>query len=361
LKQSTQAAKSMRLLASWAAVVWLGVVVAGHSSVARAQLWVLTGGPSSATDSLGEALVIQLADSGPEVHTRALSRGDDAEAQARSLLRAGAGRMVIWSLRVNGGAHDLRCVFQHGQAVDSTTTRLQGAWGPALERTIALKVRELLDEQARAAPDPEKAPSNRPDPAPAPAARRLPPAQPALPPAPSPQPAMVISPLVELGVRGMTASGNGGAQAALGVAAGAAIAKGANRAELWLGVLWLSPLQATTMAGHVSTDEWKPELSVHALRRVDPSWLGGYLSFALRVVGAEGTTAAGEGGDRTQTVPALGAGAEGRLRLTGALWARCALGAELALKAQSFAVDQQTVLELGTLRAQAELSLVFSP
>jgi hypothetical protein len=352
LKETTEPAKSMRLFRSWAAVVGLGLVVAGSSVVARAQLWVLTGGPSSATDSLHEALLIQFADSGLQVHARALSRDDDAEALARELVASGATPMVIWTQRVNGGEHDLRCVFRHGQAVDSTTVRLQGAWGPALERTIALKVRELLDDQARAPPEPS-----------APAAEALPPppSQPAHPPAPGQAPATVFSPLLEISARAMTASGNGGAQAAVGVGAGGAMATGANRGELWLRVAWASPLEATTTAGQVTTHEWRPELSVHALRRLDPSWLGGYLSFALRVVSAQGTTAAGERGDSTEIVPALGVGAEGRLRLTGALWARCALGAELALKAQSFAVDHQAVLELGSLRGRGELSLVFSP
>jgi hypothetical protein len=355
LKENTEPAKLVRLFRSWAAVVWLGTMILGHGSVASAQLLVLTGGPSSATRSLHEALLIQLADSRLQVHTRALSRHDDAETVARGLVASGAAQMVIWSERVNEREHDLRCVvLQQGQAARATSVRLQGPWGPALERTIALKVRELLDDQARAPP---ATPSAQ-------AAPALPP--PALPPAahapePGQAPAMVISPLLETGVRGMTPSGNGGAQAALGVGAGAAMASAASRLELWLDVAWASPLEATNMAGQVTTHEWRPELSVHALRRVDPGWLGGYLGFALRVVGAHGTTAAGEGGDRTETVPALSAGGEGRLRLLGALWARCALGAELALKAQRFAVDHQTVLELGTLRGRAELSLVFSP
>lgn len=140
------------------------------------------------------------------------------------------------------------------------------------------------------------------------------------------------------------------------------MAIGTNQAELWLRVGWATALDAATTAGHVSAREWSPELAVRGLHRVDPSWLaGGYLGLALRVVHAQGTTTAGEQGDSTRVVPALGAGAEARLRVTGALWARCALGAELALKAQRFAVDRQPVLELGQLRGRAELSLVFSP
>jgi hypothetical protein len=351
----------MRLLRSWAVVVCLGTIFAGSGTVARAQLVVLTGEASSATDSLGEALLIQLADGELQVHTQALSRGDDAEAVARNLLATGRARMVIWSLRVHGRAHDLRCVFRHAEAVDSTTMRLQGAWGPALERSIALKVRELLDDQARASAAPVPGPSSVAGPAPAAETPRPPPAQPGRPSSPRPPPTPVISPLIEAGVRGMTASGNASAQAAFGVAAGAAMTSGANRAELWLRVQWASPLEAETTAGRVTAREWSPELSVHGLRRVAPSWLGGFLSVALRVVDAEGTTSAGERGDRTRSVPVLGAGAEARLPLTEKLWARCALGAELALKAQRFAVDHQPVLELGTFRGRAELSLVFSP
>jgi hypothetical protein len=350
----------MRLWRSWTAVVCLGAAV--WSPVAGAQLAVLNGAASSAPDSLSEALVIQLADSELLVSAHVLSKGDDADDVARNMLGAGAARIVIWTVRVAEGMHELRCVFRHASSVESTTTRLRGAWGPALERTIALKVRELLDELSRD-PIPARAPpASGSDPAQAAEAPPTPQARAVLARAPSHPPATATSPLVAVGVGGMTASGNAGGQAALGVGAGGAMTVGAGRAELWLRAHWVAnPLTAGAPTGRVTTREWIPELSVHGLRRLDPSWLGGYLSLALRIVHAQGVSAAGEHGEQTRTVPSLGAGAEARLRLVSALWARCALGAELALKAQRFAVDGQTLLELGTFRGRAELSLVFSP
>jgi hypothetical protein len=96
------------------------------------------------------------------------------------------------------------------------------------------------------------------------------------------------------------------------------------------------------------------------LMRVHPSvqvggGLGGKLSFSA----AQGRSASGRSGRSTERLPALLVGAEAELRLSRSLGARAVLGLELRTQRQRFYIEGREVADTGRAIPYARLSLVW--
>jgi hypothetical protein len=89
-----------------------------------------------------------------------------------------------------------------------------------------------------------------------------------------------------------------------------------------------------------------------------PVALGGFAHFGARVLSAEGITPLGASGGADRVVPFVTAGPEVRLMLAPWLRLRAAVGAEIALSRQRFAVNGEPLLDLGPARGVAEVGLV---
>lgn len=301
--------------------------------------------------SVVETLRIQLSGTHAALEERELVGGADASAQAMQLVRSGRARLVAWIDTRAAGRYELRCVGLRQGAIAAARAELAGRPGPALERTMALKLRELLDElDAPAAPSPSssRAPphelheeSSRP-------------AQPS-----AGQASARVSALLELATQATSGAGSVGPQLRAFVAGGVSHRLAGLQAELSLGLGWASGFTRVATIGSVEVREWMSQLALHVLQPGAGPTLGGHAGLVLRVVRARGETAAGERGEQSRLVPALGFGADAAIPLQGALRLRWTLGAELALKSQRFAVERVSLLELGNLRAITALSLVF--
>jgi hypothetical protein len=215
--------------------------------------------------------------------------------------------------------------------------RLPADQGPDVDRTLALKVREVLDSVLASQ-------SERAD---------------------------VAGALDTVGGRGrftvalgfFAATPSGSVDHQLGASLGAhlGLPLGPLMAEAAVGMRFPTDLSASRgRVGRVSIDELSPWLDLHLHGGDGDLRVGGYAGVVLRVLMAEGVTDAGTVGTATVLAPALGLGAEGRLRLGDWLWLGLGLGGELTLHRPAFSLNRREVADVGRLRAVGQLSLVIT-
>jgi len=229
--------------------------------------------------------------------------------------------------------------------------RVPAKEGPDLDRTLALKVGEVLDRALRketqtTAANGWLAPEIPETPEPLPA---------------TPEPVRQRRWLAELDGRW---GGGGDAPASQ---SGAALAGGVRwrRDQLALEVLLAVGFdggleELEDLDGTVTTDEVTAAACARLLAKVGPVWAGGGLSAGARFVDAEGTTPRGTTGSDWIAVPTVTAAADVRFPIGRSLEVRGAAGMEWSPDRVTLTVNQQPVVDLGRVRAVAEVALVFS-
>ncbi len=222
--------------------------------------------------------------------------------------------------------------------------RVPGGEGPDVDRSLALKVRELIGVSDGAA----YALGNAPLPAPTAQAS-----------AASTEPSTDAALFLEGGVQ-LASEGNAGMVLDFVLATGPGL-RGERFAidvpiELHVGV----PRSVADARGEVSWSEISVGLSLRAALRLSYALrVGTFAGLTLGFASAEGRSRSGVRGEALETLPALGFGLDAELSLTRLLSARLALGLSQRFKRQRFAIDGEDVADLGRLVPSAQLSFVF--
>ncbi len=227
--------------------------------------------------------------------------------------------------------------------------RLPARDGPDLDRTLALKVGEVLDKMlVPLEPEPSVA---WVDPT---ATERSPTVEPA----PKPRPAGLRF-LAEVGARGSAGLD------APETAAGVYLAVGVRRPVAdFLGEAYVSGgidsgANTTTPEGTVDTDEIVTAVGVRLLSPVGGVHLGAQLEVALRFVTADGITPRGRTGSESVLLPAVLGSLEARWPLRSSFELRAAAGVEYSPNRLSLTVNSEPVVDLGRVRPVVQLALVF--
>lgn len=93
--------------------------------------------------------------------------------------------------------------------------------------------------------------------------------------------------------------------------------------------------------------------------RLGPLFLGGGLGGKLAFTDVEGTTQAGRTGTATELLPSMVASIDGELPITASVGARLALGTELRFKRQHFLIEGEDVGDTGRVVPFGRLSVVW--
>jgi hypothetical protein len=315
-----------------------------------------------AHDGLLLALRIQLGD-GTVVESRPLPAGlqrsgrTRAAAQLRSAERA---RAVVWTEQSQGtppGEQDgltflvLRAGATNGpDFLDAH--RVQGPRGPDLDRTIALKVSEILEQNQTTSTSPED-----PSALPGTAAGTSPGADPAV----ALAPGWRLGLLAQLGALGAPVGGIGFGRWGPVLGAGATLRRDQLRFGALAELTWLPPASREDALARLEVQELAPALRLSAQTALGSVWLGAYTAFAWSVVLAEATNAAGVQDDATELSMSWQAGAGVELRLAPSWGVGFELGLQARLRRQRFAVEERELADSGLLRPAGRLALSFRP
>jgi hypothetical protein len=223
--------------------------------------------------------------------------------------------------------------------------------GPEADRSLALKVGELIDAHGSAA----QVLGNATAPSPAPAPSEAPPSPVTR--APDEPPARV-----QLWIEGggqLAIEGDGGPALDVLVALGPSVALPtlfiALPIELTLGL----PRRVARGDDDAEWSELGVALWAKLATRLDRVLLGGGLGGKLVFTDVEGTAASGKRGDAHDLLPALLASADGELLFTDSFGARLALGAELRLKRRQFVLEGENIGNTGRIVPFARLSVIW--
>jgi hypothetical protein len=221
--------------------------------------------------------------------------------------------------------------------------RVRGGTDEELDRAVALKAREVLDTVIRPAGDPGA------DTPPSSDMRRE-----------TEEAAPLLDPglAIELSAFGATSSATADPQLGGVAALGLALEGDDWRAEALGFVRIPSMLSTSALAGDVEVTEVAAGGIARGLWLQRPLVVGVFVAAGARVLSAAGTTALGTLGAADRVVPFVALGPE--LGVTVAAWlrVRAALGVELPLARQRFALNHEPVLDLGPARGMAEVGLL---
>jgi hypothetical protein len=250
--------------------------------------------------------------------------------------------------RLDGEAREV-IVYLVGRRRDTAlveVVRVRAGASEELDRAIAIKAREVLDAWT----------SDRG----LPALLAQPAEAPARPTGPDASAPVALAIALELSAYGATAAATAGPQLGAQIALGPALEGEGWLAEVVGTARIPMPLSRASGAGSVEVHEIAFGGAARALWAGlrAPVALGGFAHCGARVLSGHGTTPLGATGIADRIVPFLAAGPE--VRLTLALWlrVRVAVGAEIALSRQRFAVNGEPVLDLGPARGLAEVGLL---
>ncbi len=227
--------------------------------------------------------------------------------------------------------------------------RLPAREGPDLDRTLALKVGEVLDKMlVPLEPEPSV---TWVDPT---ATERLPPVEPK----PKLEPPGLRF-LAEVGVRG--SAGLDAPEAAAGVY----LAVGVRRPVAdFIGEVYVSggiDSGANTVVpeGTVDTDEIVAAVGARLLSPIGRLHLGAQLEVGLRFITADGVTPRGREGSESVLLPVVLGSLEARWLLRSSFVLRAAAGVEYSPDRLSLTVNSEPVVDLGRVRPVAQLAVVF--
>lgn len=225
---------------------------------------------------------------------------------------------------------------QNGRALIEVV-RVPGGEGPDVNRSLALKVLELIDIREGAA----YALGNAEVPAPKPEQER-----------------QRVQLWLEAGAQAGIAGGGGPAFDAL-VAVGPSLSTPGFLLALPIELAFGLPRSIERSGDEVRWTELGATLWLKLGARLGPAVLGGGLGAKLAFTDVEGTTRAGRQGTAAELLPSLVASIDGELPLSSSLGARLALGTELRMKRQHFLIEGDDVGNTGRVVPFARLSLVW--
>jgi hypothetical protein len=290
------------------------------------------------------------------IETRTVPDGLDVAAinqAATSMLATEHGRAVVWTGPSEGGREVYVCRLSLDGAAQLTAALVPGVPGPDLDRTLALKISEMLEG---ATPKPVSAQDTTP-PAPAPA-----PAPPSRPTAEAARPSWRLGFLGQVaGVVSPRADSSFG-QFGPALAAGASVSRPALRGAALLEIAWLPAIGTRTVGDvDVAVQELTPALRVNAQLSLGKVWLGAEAGFAVSLLHPSATTARGDYADRTVAAPSWLAGLGIELPLIAELALALDGGVQVQLRRQRFSVFGVEVADSGRLRPLGRIAISFRP
>lgn len=255
--------------------------------------------------------------------------------------------LVVWvDEEVDGqtavGAREavLYLVGRHRSRALLDVIRVPAGDGPALERSMALKVREVVDGLLRARQQVEPNPLLE-------------------------EPMHSAGPWVfdmglhaAVGVAPMsdTRAGQWAIQAALHTA----LQRSSHRFELEVAGLFAPDAALASSEQHASVRELAPVLSGAYLRDGDGAWLGLRTGLAFGSVRVQGLTLDGRRGSAHELAPAWHILGELRLPLGTSAWIDLRVGLEARLVRRRFTIDGDEAVDLGLLRPSAWLGFGYA-
>ena len=282
---------------------------------------------------------------------RAASAPQQIEAASR-LTRDQGALAAVWvdpPLDRASGAVMLYVVGEREGRALVEVVRVPGDRGPELERTLALKVREVVAELQRAA-------------AAAPVAAQLLPAEPI---APEPEPELPEAswqPLLALGMKLGSQPGLGLARWGLTAGAGPSLASRDLRLSGVLYGDWFPPRDVDRLGDHVRYWELGATLLAHAQLRLPGLWLGASLGPRLLWLQAEGRTVLEASGSAySNAIWGVAFGVDAEWPLTAYLGLAADLQIEGLSVREHLRVNEQQVVDVGRFRARLGISLVLHP
>ena len=221
-----------------------------------------------------------------------------------------------------------------------------------MDRTLALKVREMVDELHR---NQARTPSE--------AMLQPRPAPPQKPTAPSSAQGRRFGAELGLGVLAALGGPPAGEPARWGAAAtaGPVMLDGSLRLSARAELSWLPPVTAQRAGAQVRFGEIVPALVLHSQLRQGGLWLGAHTGFGLSYVDATGTSSSGESRDATERVALWLVGLELELPMGAGFGLLLGVELQARLRRQRFAVNGTEVVDLGRIRPLAGLALTWNP
>jgi hypothetical protein len=216
--------------------------------------------------------------------------------------------------------------------------RVPGGEGPEVDRSLALKVRELVGAQDGAA----YALGNKDLPPPVAATEPN-----AVQPEPSPRRASGTRLSIEAGVQ-VSDEGSAGLSADLFLALAPSLRTDALVIAVPLELAFGLPRSSELDGARVEWSEIGVAVWLKIGARIHPSLtLGGGFGGKLGFTDAQGTSASGETGSSTERLPALLVSLDGELALSETIAARLTLGLESRLRRQRFLIEEREVGDTG--------------
>jgi hypothetical protein len=352
--------KGTAVLAGVACALLVGVGGVAAQPTAPVRVVLLQDPADPPPESLVQALRIQLSGlSGLE--PLALEPGARPREQAERVAREPATLAVLWLPEGTGPGRDREVTELHalaesapgesapGESAPATSAlreqlvRVPGGPRPDVERSLALKIRELVDALRRSRARASAA---------APAEASV--TSDALPPAAE---TSTLGPTLALGARVAPLSGR--AQWGGTLAGGAAWRSHALRLLGALELAWFPEVELSRGASQARVSELAPGLFARAEVRRGALWLGAHGGLSLSFVHAEGSDGRERAATRVQLMSVLG-GLHLELAITEGLGLYAGLDLQVQRRRQRFTVDGAELVDFGRLRPLASLALAWS-
>lgn len=319
-------------------------------AVAEPRVVVLGSDAEAPRTSFVQTLTIQLSgearvETGPQLAAGSLP---DRLAEAAGILAERDATLGVWIdvAEADPRTFDL-VLYAVGRRRDVAlvkVARVEVAEGDDVDRALALKVGEFLDEMLTV-----EDPGSR--------LERVVVEVPVRAPAPAERSTGALGGFVEMGVGG--ALGGAARQSALLVEAGLRVARGSRIIEVAAALRAPNAVDVAGPDGRVIVEERAAAIEARAFVRDGRLAAGLHGAVGARVLDAVGIAGDGATGRERRIVPVAGGGVEGRCWLGRRLALRVSAGVELALIDQRFAIDGREVVAIGEVRATAQLSLVI--
>ncbi|MBI4957380.1 MAG: hypothetical protein HY908_35555 [Myxococcales bacterium] len=345
--------RSAAALVGFALALSAAVSIGNARAAPDARVAVLFAAGERPPATFVEALRIQLArlaavDVGPPLAETALPA---RVAEAGRVLEARGATLAVWleATPPEGGAPAGRALYLVGRRagralIDVAASPAEG--DPESSRALALKTRAVLLTVLGAAEDDGLARALAPPSAPAPADEE--------------QTAAALAPVVLVveaaGIvhtRAGSSDARGGGAFALGAALRAKPAQG----ELVATLAAVNGVDVIDPRGTLAASEIDVGFGVRALYRAEYLALGLELAVDLRVARTRGESPVGKVGDETRVVPRLYVAPDLRLVVAPLLSVRAAAGVEVGLVRQRWLVNDEALLDFGTVGGFGVLGL----
>lgn len=291
------------------------------------------------------------------IETRTVPEGLDVAAitqSAASMLATEHGRAVLWTEPSEGGRQVYVCRPSSDGGAQLTTAQVPGVPGPDLDRTLALKISEMLE----GTPTKPVAAQNVAPPAQAP----HPTADKARPTADAARPSWRLGFVGQVGgvvsPRADSSFGKFGPALAAGASSSGPVLRGAALLEL----VWLPAIGTSTVGDvQIAVQELTPALRVNAQLLLGKVWLGAEAGFAVSLLRPSATTARGDYADRTVAAPSWFAGLGIELPLVPELALAVDGGVQVQLRRQRFSVFGVEVADSRRLRPLGRIAISYRP